>query len=88
MKLRATILTAFAVLAISAPLAQAQTLAADATAANAVTYVAPPASGGGGSAWGYTALGLAAILLIAGAYVGSLRLTSLTRDANRALRTS
>jgi hypothetical protein len=38
--------------------------------------------------WGYTALGAAAMLMIVAAFVGSVRLTGLTRRAQDSLRTS
>ena len=40
-----------------------------------------------GFEWGYTALGAAAMLLIATAFVGVVRLSNVTRNAQRSLRT-
>jgi hypothetical protein len=92
MKLRTLITTAIAVLALTAPVAQANTLSPEGTTTPGIGRAVPstPAAApkSGGFDWGYTALGAAAMLLIVVATVGSIRLTGLTKNAQQALRTS
>ena len=82
---------ATAALALSAPGAQAAMLGTDAqVGSNAPTPAVGPVGGPESSpfSWADAGLGAAAMVLIVGAGLGSVRLSRLTRTAQQSLRTS
>ncbi len=81
---------ATAALALSAPGAQAAMLGPDVQVGNTPTPTVAPPAGPETSpfSWADAGLGAAAMVLIVGAGVGSVRLSRLMRDAQQSLRTS